>query len=113
VLVGDPVDQLSVMPPVHLGEAPRQVLEQQLEDFPLTGRAFGQRGEDLVALCGEQTAALFELRGEAIVDLDPVFEIERLQPHRQAPRPVEERSMAGPNDTSRIGSTHGIEITSI
>ncbi len=52
------------MPLVHLGEALRQVVEQQLEHFRLTGRAFGQRGEDLVAPCREQATALFELARE-------------------------------------------------
>ena len=80
--------------PVDLGKAARQMVEQQRQHLRLPEQALGQGLEHLGALAVEPHPPLGELGREGRVDLDPVAKVERLQPHREPPGAVQERSIA-------------------
>ena len=84
----------AIDPPELLGKTPGQVVEQQRQQFPLPGAAFRQLAQHGAALLVEEPPALGELRGKALVDLDPFLEVERLDPHGEAPGAIEKGAIA-------------------
>ena len=70
------------------------MIEQQRQQFPLPGPAFRQRRQNGAALLVEELPAHGELGGKALVDLDPFLEVERLDPHGEAPGAVEKGAIA-------------------